>query len=165
MPRSWVVLVGTLVWLIGVPLAHGVVPWALSRLTPRYGWGADSPGAWNSLGLLPIAIGAALLGWVLVEGLARTPARVEVGLTASVLVRSGPYDWTRNPMYLAELLVWLGWTVLFGSLAVAGGFLVMLGVITAIVVPREERTLRTRFGSTYVMYARVVPRWVGRAQP
>jgi protein-S-isoprenylcysteine O-methyltransferase Ste14 len=153
------------VWLIGVPLAHGVAPWALSRLTPRYGWVADCPGAWNALGLLPIAVGAALLGWVLIEGLARTPARVEVGLGASVLVRSGPYDWTRNPMYLAELLVWLGWAVLFGSLAVAGASLVMLVVITAIVVPREERTLRTRFGPTYVIYAKVVPRWVGRAQP
>jgi protein-S-isoprenylcysteine O-methyltransferase Ste14 len=155
-------VVQALVWLVGVPLVHGVVPWELARLTARFGWAAAGPGAWNALGLFPIVVGAALLGWVLIEGLTRTPAHVDLGLTTSVLVRSGPYDWTRNPMYLAELLIWSGWAILFGSLAVAGALLAMLVGMTAIVVPREERALRTRFGPTYIMYSRAVPRWVGR---
>ena len=46
-----------------MPLAHGVLPWALSWLAPRYGWTAGYPGSWNWLGLIPIAAGTAVLIW------------------------------------------------------------------------------------------------------
>jgi len=36
-----------LVFAVGVPLGHGVVPWAISRLSPWYGWEAGAPGIWN----------------------------------------------------------------------------------------------------------------------
>jgi protein-S-isoprenylcysteine O-methyltransferase Ste14 len=164
LPRSLALFVVPLMWLVGVPLAHAAAPWVLSMLTPRYGWTADRPGSWNLLGLLPMIVGVAILVWVLVEGLSRTPARVELGLPSSFLVRSGPYEWTRNPMYIAELLVWFGWTVLFGSLVVAAAFLTMLGAMATIVVPREERALEARFGPAYGAYKESVPRWVGRAR-
>ena len=42
-------------WLAYVLFAivWGIVPWALSFLTPRYGWAAGCPGLWNLLGLMP----------------------------------------------------------------------------------------------------------------
>ena len=42
-PRWVLVLLSLFVWLVGVPLAHGVLPWALSWLAPRYGWTAGYP--------------------------------------------------------------------------------------------------------------------------
>ena len=54
---------------------------------------------------------------------------------------TGPYAYTRNPMYAAELALWLGWAILFGSLVVLLG-LVVLTVVIVLVLPWEERGLR-----------------------
>jgi hypothetical protein len=62
-PRWVLVILSLFVWLVGVSLAHGVLPWALSWLAPRYGWTAGYPGTWNWLGLIPIAAGTAVLIW------------------------------------------------------------------------------------------------------
>ena len=103
-----------------MPLAHGVVPWALSWLAPRYGWTAGYPGTWNWLGLIPIAAGTAVLIWIFASGLAHVrelPERVQI-LPPSILITYGPYAYTRNPLYVAEMALWLGWAILFGSLVV-----------------------------------------------
>jgi protein-S-isoprenylcysteine O-methyltransferase Ste14 len=71
----------------------------------------------------------------------------------------GPYRLTRNPMYVAELGLWLGWAILFGSLPVLIGFLVLSSVVTFVFVPHEERTLEAAFGQTYLQYKSRVPRW------
>lgn len=53
----------------------------------------------------------------------RTPARVKLEWTPTYLLRNGPYAFTRNPMYVAELALWFGWALLYGSVAVLIGFL------------------------------------------
>jgi protein-S-isoprenylcysteine O-methyltransferase Ste14 len=71
----------------------------------------------------------------------------------------GPYRLTRNPMYVAELGLWLGWAIFFGSLLVLIGFLVLWSVVTFIILPREERSLEKAFGQIYLQYKSRVPRW------
>ena len=83
-------------------------------------------------------------------------------LTPPYLMTSGPYAVSRNPMYVAELSLWLGWAILFGSVAVLVG-LVVLGVAMQGLVPWEEHSLE-RFGEAYRRYKATVPRWLGRAQ-
>lgn len=61
MPRWMAVILALFVCLIVIPLAHGVVPWAMSRLMPRHGWENGAPGIWNWLGLVPVTIAGALL--------------------------------------------------------------------------------------------------------
>jgi len=97
---------------------HGAVPWAISKLTHRYGWVHGSPGFWNLLGLIPVGVATALLIWTLITGIAHAPNAVRLGLVPSVLITDGPYRFTRNPMYVAELASWLAWALFFGSLAV-----------------------------------------------
>jgi protein-S-isoprenylcysteine O-methyltransferase Ste14 len=164
-PRSVLLPLGLFCWLVAIPLAHGIVPWALSRLTPRYGWTAGYPGTWNWLGLFPIAVGAAVFIWLFASSLMRfreLPERVQV-LPPSILVTYGPYAYTRNPIYVAALALWLGWSILFGSLVILIGVVVLTAWIT-FVVPREERTLEKQFGETYRQYQARVPRWLGRAR-
>src|SRR5262249_54042623 len=91
-PRWVFVLLGLFVWLVGVPLAHGILPWALSWLAPRYGWTAGYPGTWNWLGLIAIAAGTAVLIWDFASGLARArelPERMQ-RLAPPFLMTTGP---------------------------------------------------------------------------
>ena len=164
-PRWVLVILGLFVWLVGFPLAHGVLPWALSWLGPRYGWTAGYPGTWNWLGLILIAAGTALLIWNFASGLARVrelPERVQI-LPPNFLITFGPYAYTRNPMYVAVLALWLDWATLFGSLVTLLGF-VVLTVVIILVLPWEERGLETQFGETYRQYQARVPRWLGRTR-
>jgi protein-S-isoprenylcysteine O-methyltransferase Ste14 len=64
-------------------------------------------------------------------------------------------------MYLAELALWLGWAVFYGSLTVFLGFWVGGLVFHFLVVPWEERALEARFGEAYIQYRNTVPRWLG----
>jgi protein-S-isoprenylcysteine O-methyltransferase Ste14 len=154
-----------IVFTVAIPVGHGVVPWVLSRLTERHGWGGGFPAAWNLAGLVPLAFGAGLLAWVAVVGWRDVPERVKLGSTGNYLVTHGPFRFTRNPMYVGEFSLWFGWAFLFGSLAVALGFLALVVILRSLIVPWEERSLRRRLGERYRMYAAKTPRWFGRASP
>jgi protein-S-isoprenylcysteine O-methyltransferase Ste14 len=156
------VILALLIWLIAIPLVHGVLPWAISTLMPRYGWTEGVPGIWNRPGLILVAFAAALLIWVLVVGIAQTPARLKLGLTPSSLMMRGPYRYTRNPMYVAELGLWVGWAIFFGSTGLLTGSVALWSAVELIILPREERSLEAAFGATYLQYKNSVPRWVGR---
>ena len=150
---------------VAIPLGHGVTPWALSLMTERHGWIGGVPSAWNLLALGPLAFGIGLLGWVAGVAVDSLPPRVQLGPTGDYLLTRGPYRVTRNPMYAAELSLWVGWTLLFGSLAVGLGFVVLLGTIQWLLVPWEERSLERRLGDRYRTYAAATPRWFRRRLP
>ena len=165
-PRRVGLMLGLLAWLVGVPLAHGVVPWAISLLTPRWGWANGDPGIWNLLGLIPVIVAAACLIWILVLAFAHAsemPERVELNWDPKVLLVRGPYALSRNPMYVAELVLWLGWALFYGSLAVFVGSLA-LGAGMNRIVRREEYDLEAQFGTAYRQYKAAVPRWLGPLQ-
>src|SRR5712691_6293287 len=91
MPRWMALIVAFIVWAAGVPLAHGVIPWAISLLTPRYGWMDGRPGIWNLLGLIPVIVGTTRLLWIMVLHLGQIPERVELEWTLKYLLMRGPY--------------------------------------------------------------------------
>lgn len=163
-PRWAAVILALFAWLIAIPLAHGVAPWAISKLTPRYGWANGFPGEWNRLGLVLVIAAAGLLFWILGVALAEMPDRVRLGLSPSWLIVHGPYRFTRNPMYVAEMALWLGWTLFFGSAGVFAGCLILFAILNFAVLPREERGLETALGQTYREYKDSVPRWLGKAK-
>ena len=152
-----------LAWLMGVPLAHGVVPWLLSLVGPRFGWSDAAPSLANGVGLAPIAAGAALLAWVMRAHLSRArelPERIEVDWKPKYLLAVGPYRWSRNPMYVGELSLWLGWAVWFGSPTVLAGA-IALALLMQRAISREEVALTEAFGDDYRAYRASVPRWLG----
>jgi protein-S-isoprenylcysteine O-methyltransferase Ste14 len=163
-PRWMALILSLFAWLVVIPIAHGVVPWTISLLTSRAGWTEGHPGASNLLGLMLVMTSAVLLLWVLVVGAAQTPKRVRLGLTPPVLLMRGPYAFTRNSMYLAEMGLWLGWALFYGSVPVLIGFVVFCVVVNVLVVPHEERALEAQFGEMYLQYKETVPRWLGRSR-
>ena len=80
----------------------------------------------------------------------------------SILTTTGPYAYTRNPIYLSHLSIWSGWAVFYGSVAVAAGVAVMWLSLTFVVLPYEERGLMRQLGEPYVRYQQHVHRWFGR---
>jgi protein-S-isoprenylcysteine O-methyltransferase Ste14 len=78
------------------------------------------------------------------------------------LVTIGLYRWSRNPMYVAVLMLVGGWALLFRSAPLA---LYAAGLLVAFhlrVVLGEEPWLARRHGPAWQAYADRVPRWVGR---
>lgn len=74
-------------------------------------------------------------------------------------IARGPYRFSRNPMYVCEQAVLLGWTIYFGSPGLLVG-MAALGAGMRYAVAREERTLEGRFGDSWRDYASKVPRWI-----
>jgi len=78
----------------------------------------------------------------------------------TALVIHGPYRFTRNPMYLSLLLLYVGLACWFGwvwPLILAPG---LVFVINAYVIGREERYLHHKFGQEYQRYQARVRRWM-----
>lgn len=77
------------------------------------------------------------------------------------LTTSGPYAYTRNPLYLGSLILALGFVVASRSWWIAGVMILMFVVIYVPVIRSEETYLRKQF-SGFDEYARRVPRLVPR---
>jgi len=155
----WMALILTpVVFLLG----HVAVPQELSLLSARHGWTHGRPGRRNLLGLILIGIGVAGLFWCARLHFVASGGSFEMERTQNYLVGRGPYQFTHNPMYLSGMVIWLGWVLFYGSVAVLGGAVVIWGSVALLVVPAEERKLEARFGEAYLRYKNSVPRWLGR---
>ena len=161
-PRWAAFALAPLVWLVAIPLVHGVVPWAVSWLGPRYGWHDGIPSYWNLIGLIPVLAGAIVLLWLMVVGFvhaAKMLERVELNWRPNILLTSGPYRFCRHPMYVGELALWIGWATLFGSPVVLVCLIAFL-IVVGRLAPKEERDLEAAFGEQYREYMNAVPRWL-----
>jgi protein-S-isoprenylcysteine O-methyltransferase Ste14 len=145
-----------------LPFFHGVIPWFISSLAARHGWSHGHAAPLNLVGLFLVAAGAACLIWILFMHLAKTPARVQLELTPRYLISDGPYRFSRNPMFLAVLVMWHGWAIYYGSASVLAACVVLFMLVNFVVVPWEERSLKTRFGKSYRDYQKSVPRWIAK---
>jgi protein-S-isoprenylcysteine O-methyltransferase Ste14 len=76
------------------------------------------------------------------------------------LATSGPYRYSRNPLYLGSALTGIGFATAGGSMVIilvfAGLFLLVYGPV----MRREEQLLRQKFGAAYEGYAASVPRFI-----
>lgn len=77
----------------------------------------------------------------------------------SALVTNGIYAYTRNPMYLALLLLLLSWGLYLGNAfntLMAAGFVYYMN---AFQIQPEEQVLESKFGKEYKRYLKAVRRW------
>src|SRR5215831_10115376 len=83
---------------------------------------------------------------------ARKPTRV--------IVRNGPYRFSRNPIYLAFSLLQLGIAIWVNSLWLLATLVGAVALIHYVVVPKEEQYLERKFGAQYSDYKASVRRWL-----
>lgn len=74
-----------------------------------------------------------------------------------VLVTSGPYSMTRNPLYLFSVIGAVGIGLIHGSLIAAALFGFLAYLVLTITAAREAEHLETIFGPAYAAYARRTP--------
>ena len=78
----------------------------------------------------------------------------------TIIVRTGPYRFSRNPIYLAFSIFQLGIASWVNSVWLIATLIAAVALMVSVVIPREERYLERRFGADYVDYKRSVRRWL-----
>jgi len=111
--------------------------------------------SWRSLALGAIGVVPGLLIRALASGHVRKN---------EALATSGPYAYTRNPLYLGSLVMGLGFCVAARSWWVGGALVVMFFAIYLPVIRDEEAFLRRTFPE-FEEYAGRVPRMLPRFTP
>ena len=140
-----------LIYLAGLVIGLGLGYFSPTPFLPRslaYGFGA-----------VLIAIGA----WIMIPArgmMLRAGTAIRPTMPTTALVTTGPFRFTRNPLYVGATLFYLGIAVAARSLWALVLLLVVLVVMQRGVIDREERYLERKFGADYVRYKERVRRWI-----
>ena len=138
-----------LTFLVGVGL-DWLMPW-------RPAWLAIGAVHWAGLALTVAgcSLAAAAAGRFVLR---RTTLR-PTGLPARLVV-NGAHAWSRNPMYLSLIVVYVGLALALGRAWPLALAVLPWASMNWAVIPFEEARLRETFGQDYVDYCRRVRRWV-----
>lgn len=93
--------------------------------------------------------------------------RVTGSVGASKLVTSGPYSYTRNPLYVGNILIYLGIGIMSMALFPWLQLIALVWFVFqyTLIVKEEEHFLREKFGQEYADYCAKVPRFLFRLTP
>jgi protein-S-isoprenylcysteine O-methyltransferase Ste14 len=78
------------------------------------------------------------------------------------LVTYGAFGWVRNPLYVGNFLIWMGFVVISGVLWFLPIAVALFAVEYTLIVSYEEGVLESIFGTEYLDYKRTTPRWIPR---
>jgi protein-S-isoprenylcysteine O-methyltransferase Ste14 len=124
----------------------------------------------SPIGFLPVRT-ARVLGAVLIAGsvavavsafraMARAGTSFRTERPTTAIVTDGPFGYTRNPIYVALTLLYLGIATLINALWVLLLIVPVLVLMQYGVIAREERYLARKFGEEYLRYRTRVRRWL-----
>jgi protein-S-isoprenylcysteine O-methyltransferase Ste14 len=115
------------------------------------------PAGW--LGAIVFALAFALFVWAAVT-MTRAGSNVPTNMPTTTIVETGPYGFTRNPIYLGMMVGLVGLAIGFDSLWLLLTLVPFALVIHYGVVVREEAYLERKFGDVYLGYRSRVRRWL-----
>jgi protein-S-isoprenylcysteine O-methyltransferase Ste14 len=78
------------------------------------------------------------------------------------LVTYGAFAWCRNPLYVGNFFVWIGFTIASGVAWFVPIAIVLFALEYTLIVRYEEGVLESIFGRAYLEYKARTPRWFGR---
>ena len=134
-------LVGlTLQWVVSLPFMPASVP---------AGW----------IGGIVFVLALALFAWAIAT-MTRAGSNVPTNLPTITIVETGPYRFTRNPIYLGMFLGLVGLAIAFDNLWLLAMLVPFTLAIRYGVVAREEAYLERKFGDAYRQYRARVRRWL-----
>ena len=134
-------------WL---PLIFLAIPLVMPGSMTPFGW---------EVGIALIIIGEAIrLAGVAAAGtVTRRRSR-----NVQRLVTYGSFAWARNPLYIGNFLVWMGFVTISGVLWFLPAAVLLFAVEYELIVRYEEGVLESIFGRDYLDYKNCTPRWIPR---
>jgi len=150
--RSGLLWRAILAFLALPPVVAFVVPWMFF---------AHDKGFAPSAGLI-VVVGAGLLLWCVREFYVAGRGTLAPWAPPTRLVTSGPYRFSRNPMYVAVFTILVGWAVGFRSIGLTIYAACIAIAFHLRVVFYEEPWQARTFGDDWHAYRERVPRWMGR---
>lgn len=132
--------------LLGIALNRA---WPARFLPSRLGW----------LGPL-VTLCAALLFLLSYREFRAAGTSVRGSERSTTIVRTGPYRFSRNPIYLSFILLMLGLSGWLNNVWLLVTLVPAVGIMAAVVIPREERFLERNFREQYARYRAEVRRWL-----
>jgi protein-S-isoprenylcysteine O-methyltransferase Ste14 len=141
------------VWLAGFIAAA----WGMARIWAPLG---DAPG-WALLwpGWALIAAGIALAVWSAVA-FRRARTTIVPHQNPSALVETGPYRFSRNPIYLADLAILAGAILILGAPLALILLVPFQQVLLRLFILPEEAVLARELGQPYLDFKARIRRWV-----
>ena len=128
-------------WLVPLP-----IPFAESLLVMVFGAVAMVTGAvmvaWTTL-------------WFIRHGTSIRPDR-----GATILMTTGPFAYSRNPIYLGEVLLVAGAALAFNRATLLVAAIAFANLVSRLAIVPEEAHLERRFGDAYIDYRERVGRWL-----
>ncbi len=79
---------------------------------------------------------------------------------ASSICKSGPYSIVRNPLYIGNVMIYVGFALVAGSvyvLTISSITLVYFLIQYSLIISLEEEALEEKFGDEYITYKKLVP--------
>ena len=120
--------------------------------------GSTSPFRWE-VGIALIIVGEAvrLAGVAAAGSVTRRRSR-----NVQRLVTYGIFAWVRNPLYIGNFLIWMGFVTISGVLWFLPAAVLLFAVEYELIVRYEEGVLESIFGRDYLDYKSCTPRWIPR---
>lgn len=138
LPPIWLVLFLAVTWM-----SPWIVPW----------------GPMSIAGLLIIATGFLMTVAALVE-FRRARTTVIPRQSPDALITSGIFRYSRNPIYLSDVLILLGFALMWGKLVGIALVPVFAWMLERRFIRGEEARLRDAFGEEFIAYSARTRRWI-----
>ena len=119
--------------------------------------GIDSPANYSGVGVIIISIVSIMFMSKLFE---RNKTAIEPWKTTSKIITTGPYKYSRNPIYILFCGVPVGLGVAFDTYWALFAFIPALIIVYYSAVKKEEKYLESKFGQEYLDYKGKVRRWL-----
>lgn len=156
----------------GVVVAPNRVPWPPilfgAAAIAAVGMGYLLPGPewlrapiWAGLGWLTLLAGLAL-DIAAMAVMSRRRANILPHRAATALVTTGPFAWSRNPIYLGNTIAMTGAAIAFANPWFLPAAMLAAVAVTQLAIRREEAHLATLFGAAWDAYSQRTARWFGR---
>jgi protein-S-isoprenylcysteine O-methyltransferase Ste14 len=139
-----------------IPIIALLLGWEMGRLWPiEVNWPA-----WSRWVGWVLFVTPPLLAFSAVRTFRRYHTAINPRGKVTTIVASGPFRYTRNPMYLSLLVLYVGGTLAFRLPWAAVLFVpVFLALHFGVIIP-EEKHLEAAFGEPYRSYRQRVRRWL-----